>query len=263
MRLGWRLAALKNGFQDAAAYRLEFLFEIFASAFVPAAIQWMLWYAMFVIGGKTEVAGMTYSEMIHYTLVSVLFTQVRGGNLDFELAEMIRSGSLSNYLLRPVSVVEFVYIRGLAPKVFVAGFCLILGIGLGLWIGMSPARLVGAMFLALLGNVIHYQISSALASAAFIWEEAYSFLMVKNLLVQLLSGELLPLNLFPESSQWIWKSAPFYLFVYGPSQYALGKWSHTEFLHQIGIALLWVLAGWAMIRLTWGLGIRRYLSLGG
>ena len=42
-----------------------------------------------------------------YTWVSALFSQVRGGNLDFELAEMIRTGTLSQYLLRPVSVLEF------------------------------------------------------------------------------------------------------------------------------------------------------------
>src|SRR6478735_120149 len=107
--MSWRLAALKNGFQDATAYRIEFLFEIVGAAFVPAAIQWVLWYALFKIGGATEIAGMTYTQMVHYTLMSLLFSQVRGGDHDFELQEMIRSGQLSNYLLRPVGVVEFVW----------------------------------------------------------------------------------------------------------------------------------------------------------
>ena len=40
---------------------------------------------------------------------------------------MIRSGQLSNYLVRPVGVVEFVYIRGVAPKLFIAGLCLTIG----------------------------------------------------------------------------------------------------------------------------------------
>src|SRR5688572_1929477 len=119
--LSWRLAALKNGFQDATAYRIEFLFEVFGQAVVPAAIQWVLWYALFKVGGATEIAGMSYGDLIAYTLVSLLFTQVRGGDNDFELAEMIRSGGLSNYMLRPVGVVEFVYIRSVAPKLFIAG----------------------------------------------------------------------------------------------------------------------------------------------
>src|SRR6185437_11522175 len=193
---------LKNGFQDATAYRIEFFFEVLGSAVVPAGIQWLLWYAMFKIGGAQRIAGMSYHEMILYTLTTLLFSQVRGGDLDFELAEMVRSGQLSNYLLRPVSVVEFVWIRGVAPKLFIAGAALAAGIALGFTAGLDPARMVGAMFMALLGNIIHYQVGAILATAAFIWEEAYSMLMVKNMLVNLLSGELIPLFLFPAGMQW-------------------------------------------------------------
>jgi ABC-2 type transport system permease protein len=259
----WRIAALKNGFQDATAYRIEFLFEVLGAALVPATIQLVLWYALFKTGGHTEVAGRTFSEMVSYTLMSVLFTQVRGGDHDFELQEMIRSGQLSNYLLRPVGVVEFVWIRGVAPKLFIAGIGLAIGVAAGVFFGYSPVRMVGAMLLALLGNIIHYQIGAALATTAFLWEEAFSVLMVKNLVVSFLSGELIPLFMFPESMSWIWKSTPFYLYVYGPTQYALGQWTHAQFIEQLGIACLWMALCWGLIRLTWGVGIKRYLSLGG
>jgi ABC-2 type transport system permease protein len=263
VKLEWRLAALRNGFQDAIAYRLEFLIEILGSAFVPAAIQWVFWYALFQVGNTEEVGGMNYTQMIHYTLTSLLFTQVRGGDHDFELQELIRSGQLSNYLLRPVGVVEFIYLRGIASRLFIAGFCLLIGLTFGWLYGLSPVRLLGAMFLAILGNIIHYQIGAALATTAFLWEEAYSILMVKNMAVSFLSGELIPLNLFPPSLHWIWKSTPFYLYVYGPTQYALGNWSHTDLLNSLGIAVLWLIGGALAIRATWGLGMKRYLSLGG
>lgn len=263
MNFGWRIAALKNGFQDATAYRLEFIFEILGSAFVPAAIQIVFWYAIFQLGGSQTVGGMNYVQAIHYTLMSILFTQVRGGDLDFELQEMIRTGQLSNYLVRPVGVVEFVWIRGVAPKLLIAGVGLILGMSLGIWLGFDPLRMFGAMFLALIGNIIHYQLSSALATTAFLWEEAYSTLMVKNMLVNFLSGELFPLTLFPASQAWIWKAFPFYLYVYGPTQYALGNWTHIEFLQQLLFSCVWLVIGWALVRITWGAGIKRYLSLGG
>lgn len=263
MKLSWRIAALRNGLQDATAYQIEFIIEFLSAAIIPAAIQMILWYALFKIGGAQNVGGMNYEQMIHYTLVSVLFTQIRGGDHDFELAEMIRSGQLSNFLLRPVGVVEFVYLRGLGPKLFISSICLLLGMGIGLFLGMSPFRILGSMILALLGNAIHFQISASLSSVSFFWEEAYSILMVKNMAVSFLSGELIPLNLFPPSLEWIWKSTPFYLYVFGPTQYALGRWSNAEFFHQLLIGSLWLLVGWGLIRLSWSLGIRRYLSLGG
>jgi ABC-2 type transport system permease protein len=263
LKLQWRIAALKNGFRDATAYRVEFLFEIFGSAFVPAAIQAILWYSLFKVGGATEIAGMTYVDMIQYTMVSLLFTQIRGGDHDFELQELIRSGGLSNYLLRPVGLVEFIYIRGAAPRIFLAGLCLAIGCVVGHFYGLSPGRMVGSMFLAFIGNIIHYQIGSILATTGFIWEEAFSILMVKNMVVSFLSGELLPLNMFPAHMQWIWKSTPFYLYVFGPTQYALGKWSHMEYLHQLTIAFAWIIVLSLLIRVTWYFGMKRYASLGG
>lgn len=263
MGLQWRIAALRNGFRDATAYRIEFLFEILGSAMVPAAIQWVLWYALFKVGGATEMGGMGYQDLVNYTLASLLFSQVRGGDQDFELQEMIRTGQLSNYLLRPVGAVEFIYVRGVAPRLFIAGLCLTVGLIFGSLFGLSPVRLIGSMVMALIGNIIHYQIGAALSTTAFLWEEAFSILMVKNMVVSILSGELIPLNLFPESMRWIWKATPFYFYVFGPTQYALGHWSHQEFLNQLLLSLLWLVGGWALIRVTWGVGLRRYTSLGG
>jgi ABC-2 type transport system permease protein len=159
--------------------------------------------------------------------------------------------------------VEFVYLRGLGGRLFIAITCLTLGTLAFAALGFSIPRLWGAMTLAIAGNVIHYQIGAILATTAFLWEEAYSVLMVKNMLVQLLSGELLPLSLFPVATQWIWKSTPFYLYVFGPTEYALGRWTHADFTQALMVALLWMTAFALLIRLTWGWGIRRYLSLGG
>jgi ABC-2 type transport system permease protein len=259
----WRVAALKNGILDATAYRWEFFIDLLSSALVPACIQLLLWYALFTLGGKTEIQGQTHIQMIHYTMMSVLFSQVRGGNHDFDLIELIRTGQLSQYLLRPVGAVEFIYIQGLGGKLLVSAFCLMVGIGVSFFTDYSAINMVAAMILALLGNLIHYQIGAALAASAFQWEESYSVLMVKNLAVSFLSGELIPLNLFPESMQWIWKSTPFYLYVFGPVQMAMGKWTWLEFASHLGIAFIWIGICWALVKLTWSVGLKKYLSLGG
>lgn len=263
LNLKWRVAALLYGLKDAIAYRGEFFLEMISSALGPAIIQWIFWYALFKTGGNETVAGMTYKDLIQYTLYSVLFTQIRGGNHDFHLADRIRTGGLSQYLLRPASVVEFVYLQGIAPRLLNAGFCLLGGVVLSFILDYSLTRMFGAMILALLGNLIHYQVGAVLATLAFYWEEAYSVLMVKNLFVALLSGEMIPLNFFPESWSWMWKSLPFYLYVFGPVQYATGKWSHSEFLNAVGIACLWIVFLSFMVHWSWRIGIKKYQSLGG
>lgn len=249
--------------RDALAYRGEFLLDIVSSAFVPVCLQLILWFSIFKTSGQTHFAGMTYSELLTYTWTSLLFTQIRGGDQDFALAEMIRTGSLSNYLLRPVSVIEFTYIRGLGEKLLVIGLCLSLGLLATSFTPLSPTHLLLGLMLALVGNLIHYLFGVLLSAVAFYWENAFALLMVKNMVVSLLSGELLPLNLFPTHYEWIWKSTPFYLYVFGPTQMALGKWSYEMWLQQMGIALLWTLALLILVRITWRFSIYRYQGLGG
>ncbi|MBI3535860.1 MAG: ABC-2 family transporter protein [Deltaproteobacteria bacterium] len=263
INLHWRAAALKNGFMDAVAYRAEFFIDIIGSALVPASIQLILWYAVFYVGQANSFGGMSFIELINYTIISVLFSQIRGGNQDFELQEMIRTGNLSQHLLKPIGIVEFVYIRGVAPKLVIASVCICIGVVLSIWLPITVPRIFGAMFLALLGNIIHYQVGAILSTFSFLWEEAYSVLMVKNLIVSILSGELLPLNLFPASMSWVWKATPFYLYVFGPTQFALGKWSVAQYLHALGVSVVWIAVLCVGIRISWHLGIRRYQSLGG
>lgn len=259
--MNWRLAAFKNGLLDTLAYRWEFLFNLLASAIGPLMVQLLIWGALFHSGNTFN--GLTHHDMILYAIISVIFSQVRGGDLDFELSELIRSGQLSNYLLRPVGVIDFIFIRGSAGRFFVATLCLLIGTVFVLSTDHSIGRLFAAMVLAILGNIIHFQLSAALAAVSFVWEEAYSVLMVKNMLVALLSGELIPLFLFPEKWSWIYKSTPFYLYVYGPTQYTLGKWSHAEFISALGIAVLWLIGSALLVRATWALGMKRYASIGG
>lgn len=79
----------------------------------------------------------------------------------------------------------------------------------------------------------------------------------------ILSGELIPLYLFPESASWIWRSLPFHLYVFAPTQFALGKMSGSEFMGALVQSLVWILAFWAALKLVWKISIRRYASIGG
>jgi ABC-2 type transport system permease protein len=262
MRLQWRLAALLNGLKDDTAYHIEFLIEIVSSALVPAFIQWLIWYAVYQVGHQASLAGMTYHQMVQYTCFSMLFSQVRGGNHDFSLQEMIRSGQLSQYLLKPVSIVEFIYIRGLGARLFVAMITLCILSVVGLFYDINSVRLLPSMGLAILGNVIHYQVGAILATVAFIWEEAYAILMVKNMIVSLLSGELIPLTLFPIGFAWVYQITPFYLYVFGPVQYVTGQWTNAQMLEAYGMAVVWIVMLTLVVKWSWSLGLKRYSSLG-
>ena len=261
--LEWRLAAVRNGMRDALAYRGDFLLELFGSALLPVAIQLILWYSIFKTQGAGSFGGMNYSQLLAYTWTSLLFSQVRGGDYDFSLIEMIRTGSLSTYLLRPVGVVEFTFFQGFGEKIFTASFCFCLGLAATFFTDLSITNLLLGMSMAIMGNMIHYLFGAALATVAFYWENAFAVLMVKNMVVSLFSGELLPLSVVPTKYAWIWESTPFYLYVYGPTQVALGKWDHAMWAHQMLIACGWLVAFYLAMRFLWSYSIDRYQGIGG
>ena len=261
--LEWRRAAIANGIKAALAYRGEFFVGLFGSAIVPVGIQLMLWNAIFKSGGVESFAGMSYPELIAYTWTTLLFSQIRGGDYDFELIEHIRTGTLSNFLLRPVGVVEFVFFQGFGDKLYTTALCLLAGFVATAFTKLTLAHLILGITLAVMGNVIGYLFGALLSATAFYWENAFAVLMVKNMVVSLLCGEVIPLSIVPEQYSWVWKSTPFYLFVYGPTQIALGKWELAQIYREFGIALLWILGLLAAVRLTWRHSIRHYQGIGG
>jgi ABC-2 type transport system permease protein len=261
--MGWRYAALRNGLRDSLQYRGEFLLEVLSSAFVPVIIQFILWSSIFSTRPNETIGGMSYTELMAYTWTSMLFSQIRGGNHDFALSEMIRTGTLSNYLLRPVGVLEFIYLRGLGEKLALTLIFFVVGLVACPFTPISLPGLIMAMTIALMGNLIHYLFGSFLAAAAFYWENAFALLMVKNMMVSLMCGELLPLSLIPEQYSFLWKSTPFYLYVYGPTQFALGKWGFADFTHHFGLALIWIFVFWILNRIAWKFSIHRYQGMGG
>jgi ABC-type uncharacterized transport system permease subunit len=260
---GWRGAALKNGLKDSLAYRAEFLIGVISAAFVPVCIQLILWSSIFQASSSGLVSGMNYADLLAYTWTSLLFSQIRGGDHDFAISEMIRTGSLNNYLLRPVGVLEFTYIRGLGEKLFILIIGTLIGIIATAFTPITLSGLLMGMVIAFLGNIIHFMFGSILCATAFYWENAFAILMVKNMMVSLLCGELLPLTLVPEKYAFIWQSTPFYLYVFGPTQLALGRWGVSEFFHHGLIALVWIFAFWAIMKGVWKFAIHRYQGMGG
>lgn len=261
-QIQWRWASVRNGMKDTLAYRGDFIIGMLSSALVPVAIQLMLWNAIFKSSGQGTFGGMSHAELLAYTWTSLLFTQIRGGDYDFGLIEMIRTGTLSNYLLRPVGVVEFTFYQGFGQKLLTAAFCLVLGFIATFFTPMSITNLILAIMLAIVGNIIHYIFGAALAAVAFYWENAFAILMVKNMVVSLLCGEVIPLTLVPAKWAFVWKSLPFYLYVFGPSQVALGKWDHSMWAMQMGIGIAWILAFALIMHLSWSFSIKRYQGIG-
>jgi ABC-2 type transport system permease protein len=78
----------------------------------------------------------------------------------------------------------------------------------------------------------------------------------------ILSGRLVPMTLMPAWVQHLANFLPFQWTFYFPINALVGQPTSGELLLGLGIQLLWILGGIALVNIVWHFGIRRFSSVG-
>ena len=121
--------------------------------------------------------------------------------------------------------------------------------------------LLGALCLILLGLFFMVQFSYYLGILTLKYQGIDTFLMIKNNLMALITGTIVPLSLFPEAVVRVMKVLPFYYVTYLPSMLLIGK-CQEEAPAGIVIMVCWCLVLQVVIRLTWAKYSRKYDGVG-
>ena len=88
-----------------------------------------------------------------------------------------------------------------------------------------------------------------------------TFLMIKNNLISLITGSIIPLVLFPEAVVNIMKALPFYYVVYLPSMLLTGM-NQEEAVSGLLVIAVWCVVMQVVIDTTWNQYIRKYDGVG-
>ena len=87
--------------------------------------------------------------------------------------------------------------------------------------------------------------------------------MAKSALLSFLTGQLIPISLFPEAAQRIFDLLPFSSMIYTPVMIYLGKYTGTELAWALGRQLLWVILLYWLGSIIWKQVTKRLVVLGG
>ncbi|MDG0872115.1 ABC-2 family transporter protein [Paenibacillus thiaminolyticus] len=261
-------AAFKIGLQASMEYRLQFLIGLVSLIF-PIGIQSLIWTAVYRSSADGVLYGYDYSQMILYTLLSCIVTKLVMTQLEHTIAEDIKSGGLNAYLVRPISyfgyrlsayagsrVISDTVLLGLVAAV------LLIAVRYG-HDPLPPVRL--ALFAAalLLAAAVQFLLSYAICALAFRLAEISYFFVITGLIVQIVSGGIVPLEVFGETVNGWFSLLPFKYTIYFPVNVLTGRIPASESLDGIAIQCGWIviLAGTAHI--AWRIGLKRYVGLGG
>lgn len=265
MKMRKYIEVAKVYFKTQFAWRADVVFNmIFTISRILFA--YLLWRMVF--SGKEMVSGFTFHGMLSYYIVSSFLSQLEmSGGISGEICQRIRNGTFSKYMILPVSMEGYFVAMEAGTVLFYLAFDLIAAF---LWIFIfriefafvtDGAVLLCAFCLILLGLFFMVQFAYYLGILTLKYQGIDTFLMIKNNLMALATGTIVPLALFPEAVVRAMRALPFYYVTYLPSMLLIGK-CREEAATGIGIMAAWCLVMQILIRRTWAKYSRKYDGVG-
>jgi ABC-2 type transport system permease protein len=191
-------------------------------------LAYILWGAIY--DGRAEVAGLTFMQMLtYYIVVSFLRELDMSSSTCEEFAHRIRNGLFSAYLVRPASAQGHFFAQTAGVSAFYGMFQLLAAV---LWVfvfrvkfalACAPFELIGALSLAGLGLLFMASMNYAISVLAFPFNDVQTFNMIKDNLMNFVTGTLVPLALLPAGVVSAMRALPFYYVAYLPSMIVIGR----------------------------------------
>ena len=254
---------LRVGFADAVAYRAEMLVWVLATT-MPL-VMLALWTA---VAQGAPVGRYGEPQFVAYFLATFIVRQIAGSWTFWEMNLEIRSGVLAMRLLRPLHPLWAYAAESIAAmpmRVFVSlpvAFIALFVVGARdvahdpiVWL-LWAVSVVGAWLLTLLVNF-------AVGAAAFFVESSVKLMDTYLVFFFVLSGYLIPVDLFPTSLRAIVDWLPFRYQIGLSVELMTGAISRDAALPQLARQWLWIAIAAAATAALWRSGSRRFAAYGG
>ncbi|HEY8279501.1 MAG TPA: ABC-2 family transporter protein [Bdellovibrionota bacterium] len=255
-----RLAVITN-----LEYRINFLADAVAQPLFSSMIELVLWFAVFRSIGGGELAGFSREYYLAYALWAAFVARITSNWMyEFKMIEDVESGAINGLLVRPTSFFEYYLSQFMGYKILTAVISLIFPLAVAAYFHLPTiySRIPGMLLLVTYFLLLVHCLSFCITTLAFKFNKVWSFTVAKNLGLWLVSGELVPLDLFPEAWRSFMVAQPFASAVYVPVGYVTGRIGHTALLTGFASTTVGILFFGTLGALLWRRGLRIYSGTG-
>jgi len=241
-------------FKTQIAYRFDTIISM-VFTISKIVLAYVLWGAIF--HNRDLVAGFTFNTMISYYIISSFVAQLdQSSSTGGQIAEEIRVGQFSKYMVRPMNVFGYFFSQTLGVSAFLLTFNLVSAL---LWVFVfsidftvtnNLVTILSALAMCSLGLLLMMQLNFYIGVLAFKFHETGIFMMIKDNIMHFVTGSLIPLTILPTLVQDIMKFFPFYYVIYLPSMLFMGK-NEKEIVTGLVTLIVWNLAFWLLNKITY------------
>ena len=251
------------GIKKVFIYRFSMIL-ILLSSMASIFIMQKFWLAIY--GNNPS----QYFYMANYAIISQLLGMIYRFRAPDVLTGRIRSGAISVELLRPweyINAILFEDLGTIIGNLLSSGLVLVVTAKILFSLYIPTARNI-LLFLisALLGFLVLFLVKTLVALACFWLVEANAFLILINVVVNLLSGQFLPSWLVPRWFEKIMNILPFIWIYQKPISIYMGV-AETEAIDEICQILfmqfIWVVILYIVIMKVWQVAVNKLSVQGG
>ncbi len=254
---------LRVGFAAALAYRAEMVVWMLTTTMPLVSLA--LWSA---VAAEAPVGRFGPSDFVAYFLAALVVRQLTSSWLVWQMNQDIKQGSLSQRLLRPVHPLIHYSAENLAALPLRAAIAVPVAIVALVTTGgghfARDPTVVGVAVASLLGAwLINFLTMAILGSLAFFTESSTSAFEIWFATSMLLSGYLVPLEIFPAGVRAATDVLPFRYTLGFPVEAITGRTTAGHALAQLGVQWVWVVVLGGIAIAAWRAGVRRFAAFGG
>lgn len=239
------IAISKVYLQAQLIWRADAIFNM-VFTITKIIFAFLLWGIIF--DGRDDVSGFTFHSMLSYYIISSFLSQIEMSNgISGEISTRIRNGTFSKYMVIPVNIFRYFLAMESGVVLFYLSFDVIAAM---IWIFIFQINFVittniisimCAVIMILLGLLFMVQLNYFLGILTFKFQEISTFLMIKDNMVALITGTIIPLVLLPDKVITYMRIFPFYYVTYLPSMLLIGR-CENEAVIGILVLICWCIA---------------------
>lgn len=249
--LGAYIDFIRIRFLTMLAYRVNYYTGILIYS-LNIGVNYFTWKAIYGDGGS--LGGFTATQMTSYVAVSWMARAFYFNNLDREISTDIRDGSIAIQFIRPYNYVLVKMMQGLGEGIFRFMLFMIPGMAIAMLLfpvqlPTDPAAWAGFLVMLFFSFLINSQLNVITGLSAFFVENNEGMMRMKRVIVDLFSGLIVPISLFPGWLSSVLELLPFQAITYLPGSVFTGRVQGVGIWNVLGIQIFWFLA--LLIPMVW------------
>ncbi len=255
---------MKMSWSNQLAYKLNFFLLVIGPTLVFFFIKFNLWTAIYGLQDVETIQGYDLQQMLSYQVWVMIVGFLAQSYNSMKLAEDIRLGRISSYLIYPFGFWSFHTASFFAIQIIqllVAGVTLGFALAFGLVDPPSLTALLSGLLVSSLVGMLWFQISFIIGLMAFWLEETWVLRVIFSTIAQFFSGAIIPLELYPDWLRQLLAYSPFPYLTFIPVRLFMGDASY-EVLPTLGVIALWIALMMALGQWIWSRGLRLYTAAG-